>query len=100
MNSKDFNWRTALTQIFSASVNQQTLEEAAELMVAVSSYDHTYHEECLVSLDEAINAAKNGDRFVIECINKSGYKVSEVDQGLTLLKDFRSIYLENFNRVQ
>ena len=100
MNSKDFDWRTALMQIFSASVNQQTLEEAAELMVSVSSRDHAYHEECLSSLNGAINAAEHGDGSIIECINKSGYKVSKVDQGLDLLKDFRSIYLENFNRAQ
>jgi len=100
MINSEFDWKSALGQLFSASVNQQTLEEAAELMVSVSSGDPGYHEECLFVLDRAISSAESGDVAVIAHINKSGYQVSDVDAALELLRDFRSVYLDEFNRLR
>lgn len=100
MINSEFDWKSALGQLFAASVNQQTLEEAAELMVSISSNDPGYHEECLFVLEKAISSAKTGDETVISYINKSGYQVSDVEAALELLRDFRSVYLDEFNRKQ
>ncbi len=97
--NKTFDWKTSLFQLFAASVNQQTLEEAAELMVSVSAHDASYHDECVKTLEEAIRSAEAGDDFVISCINKSGYKVTTFDDALELLRDFRAVYLEEFGRA-
>jgi hypothetical protein len=100
MNAQPFDWKSALSQLFAASVNQQTLEEAAELMVSVSKRDRSYHEECIATLDKAISAAEAGDDAVIVCINKSGYKVVNVEEALEILSDFRSIYLQEYDNAQ
>ena len=99
MINREFDWKSALEQLFSSSVNQQTLEEAAELMVSVSCVDSSYHEECLLALDKAISSAEMGDQWVIACINKSGYQVVNIDSALNLLRDFQSTYLDEFNRA-
>lgn len=95
---KNFEWKPALLQLFSATVNQHTLEEASELMVSVSAADRDYHEECLATLHEAILASEVGDADVIMCINKSGYQVSTFDDAIDLLNDFLSIYIEAYRR--
>ena len=100
MLNNEFDWKSALGQLFAASVNQQTLEEAAEVMVSVSSNDPYYHEECLFVLDKAIASAETGDEAVIAHINKSGYQVSDIDAALELLRDFRTVYLDEFNRLR
>lgn len=93
MPANTVNWKENLEQIFSASVNQQTLEEAAELMVSVSASDLTYHEECVHSLEEGIRAANRGETVVIDIINKSGYQVQSATDASELLSDFLRIYL-------
>ena len=98
MSSNGFDWRAAMQQLFAATVNQQTLEEAAELMVSISASDEEYHNECLYTLDEAIHAAVEGDDSIIPSINKSGYKVADLADAIDLLQDFRSVYLEEYNR--
>jgi hypothetical protein len=98
MPTTEFDWKAALEQLFAATVNQQTLEEAAELMVSASSVDPSYHEECLFVLDTAIASAEAGDEIVITCVNKSGYQVADTGEALELLRDFRSTYLAEFRR--
>jgi hypothetical protein len=99
MAAQNVEWRKALEQLFSASVNQQTLEEAAELMVSVSASDRSYHTECLNAIKGGIKAAEAGDESVQALINKSGYQVSSNADALELLKDFESIYLQRFGQV-
>ncbi|WP_131721683.1 hypothetical protein [Xanthomonas sp. NCPPB 1128] len=99
MIGKNFDWKAALGQLFSATVNQQTLEEAAELMVSVSSNDDDYHDECLYLLDSAIHAAESGDLEVLNLINGSGYKVYDINSAIELLSDFKSIYMCEFNKA-
>jgi hypothetical protein len=99
MSRKEIDWKDGLEQLFSASVNQQTLEEAAELMVSVSSSDHDYHDECLTLFEEGIKAARAGDNVVIALINKSGYQVSSTVDAVKLLEDFQRIYLEEFRKL-
>ena len=91
-------WLESLEQLFSASVNQQTLEEAAVLIVSVSTVDPLYHAECLNAIDQAIAAATNGDPSVLAAINTSGYQVWTTGDAVTLLNDFRTIYLREFAR--
>lgn len=98
MVSENFDWRSALLQLFSATVNQQTLEEAAELMVSVSATDETYHEECLFTLERATQAAEGGDESIKDCINKSGYQVGNLSDAAELLNDFRHVYMEEYAR--
>lgn len=99
MKTENFNWKTGLADLFGGSVNQQTLKEAAELMVNVSVLDRDYHDECLTMLNEGILAAKAGDKSVMDCINKSGYQVSTTPEAAKLLDDFREIYLKEYERT-
>lgn len=99
MTTENFDWKSALADLFGGTVNQQTLEEAAELMVSVSAGDAGYHVECLAMLDEGGRAAREGDSSVIGCINKSGYQVSTTEEAATLLLDFREIYVAEYERA-
>lgn len=99
MTANDFDWREALAQLFAATVNQQTLEEAVELMVSVSASDRGYHEECMHVLDSAIASAASGRDEVIAPINKSGYQVSDANAALELLQEFRALYVDEFSRT-
>lgn len=99
MNNKDYDWKSALSQLFAATVNQQTLEEAAELMVSVSVRDPDYHQECLLVLDAAIHANCAEHEFLISSINKSGYQVITHEEACDLLREFRTLYLQEFQRV-
>lgn len=96
---KNFDWKKALLQMFAATVNQQTLEEAAELMISVSEADLEYHEECLLVFDEALRASETEGGFVISCINKSGYQVSSFQEAKELLQEFRAIYVREFQQA-
>jgi len=99
MTTQTTKWKDELEQIFSASVNQQTLEEAAKLIVSVSTLDLSYHEEILSALNEGLQAARTGDNSVIGLINKSGYQVSSAIHAADLLEDFLRIYLTEFRRA-
>lgn len=100
MAIEDFDWKSALADLFGGTVNQQTLEEAAELMVSVSAVDVSYHVECLAMLDGGICAAREGDCSVIGCINKSGYQVSTTEEAESLLIDFRAIYVAEYGKTE
>lgn len=99
MTHQEASWRADLQQLFAASVNQQTLEEAAELMVSVSATEPNYHAECLTLLDAGIDAAMAHDEAVIPIINKSGYQVVSTAEAAELLQEFKAIYLKEFDRV-
>jgi hypothetical protein len=99
MPELNFDWKTGLADLFGGTVNQQTLEEAAELMISVSASDITYHQECLTMLNEGIRAAYSGDGSIITCINKSGYQVSTTTEAAVLLNDLRTIYLSEYART-
>lgn len=94
----NFNWKESLNDLFAATVNQQTIEEAAEAMASVGVSDAEYHRECILTLDEAMRAVKDGDYYVIDCINKSGYQVRDAGGALVLLGDFKMAYLEEFSK--
>lgn len=96
MTTINFDWKSGLADLFGGSVNQQTLEEAAEQMTSVSTSDESYHEECLMMLDEGIRSANSGDNSIMSCINKSGYQVSTATEAVRLLTDLRKIYLNKF----
>lgn len=100
MNARPSQWREDLEQLFAATVNQQTLEEAADLMVSVSTSDESYHAECLTAIDQGINAADGGDRSVIDAINKSGYQVTTTEAAADLLRDLRAIYRAAYDRAR
>ena len=93
---KTVDWKAALTELFGGTVNQQTLEDAAELMVSVSAIDAAYHLECLSMLDAGLHAAQQGDFSVLAIVNKSGYRVSTLEEAANLLVDFRKIYLTEY----
>lgn len=92
-------WITFLGELFSATVNQQTLEEAVELMLLVSGSNREYHRHCVETLDLAIAAAKRGNEAVIPEINRSGYRVASAEEALRLLTDFRQIYLSGHEQL-
>lgn len=93
-----FNWKENLNDLFAATVNQQSIEEAAEIMASVGVSDEEYHRACVFTLDEAMRAIKAGDNYVIYCINKSGYQVRDVGSALVLLSDFKEAYLKEFSK--
>lgn len=99
MTTEKFDWKSSLAELFSATVNQQTIEEAVELMLSVSAEDSSYHNECLLMLDEGLQAAREGDSSVISCINKSGYQVLTTTDAAALLLDFRETYLTEYKRT-
>ncbi|WP_122687687.1 hypothetical protein [Pseudomonas viridiflava] len=93
-----FNWKENLSDLFAATVNQQTIEEAAEVMASVGVSDEGYHRECIFKLDEAMRAIKAGDNYVIDCINRSGYQVGDIGSTLVLLGDLKDAYLKEFSK--
>lgn len=93
-----FNWKENLNDLFAATVNQQSIEEAAEIMASVGVSDEEYHRACVFTLDEAMRAIKAGDNYVIDCINKSGYQVRDAGSALVLLSDFKEAYLKEFSK--
>jgi hypothetical protein len=100
MSVRDPDWIAGLSQLFSATVNQQTLEEAAELMVSVSVQDRCYHEECRRVFDSALCATEADDVALISAINGSGYRVSDRREALDLVRELQHIYLHKFHRAK
>lgn len=90
------NWDNELEQLFSATVSQSTLEEAVELMVAISSSDDSYHRLLITVFDCGIKSCEEGNDKVIKLINKSGYQVKSIEAALGLLQDFYAIYLSEY----
>lgn len=64
------NWENNLGDLFSATVNQQSLEEAVEMMVSVSEDDLEYHNTCIATLNSAILSCQNGNDETIALIIK------------------------------
>lgn len=94
-----FDWQTSLARLFAATVNQEPLEDAADLMVSVSARDSTYHEECLATLKGGIQGCDNSEAGVIAAINKSGYKVASLEEAKELLVEFLEIYEHKYRQV-
>lgn len=94
------SWQEKLGDLFSATVNQQSLEEAAEIMVSVSEDDIEYHKECVSVLEKAIHSCGNGSIDAISEINRSGYQVNSIDAAKKLLEDFLGIYLKEYELSQ
>jgi len=95
----EFHWREALRVLFAGTVNQQTLEEAAELMVYVSTRTPKCHEEYLYVLDASIEVTSSGSDELFSLINTSGYRVYDTAGALELLSDFRKIYVGEYERA-
>ncbi|NBF08445.1 hypothetical protein [Pseudomonas sp. Fl4BN1] len=91
-----FEWREHLLDMFAGTVNQQTLEEAAEEMASLSFCYPGFHENYLRTFDFAIDALRSGDNYPIECINRSGYKAHDVEGALELIEDFKTLYIKFF----
>ena len=98
MNVEGYSWKLALSDLFGGTVNQQTLEEAADLMVSVSIGNFNYHMDCISMLDSGLLAAKEGDSSLIDCINKSGYKVSSAEEAGRIIQELREIYMDAYNK--
>jgi len=90
------SWQENLGDLFSATVNQQSLEEAAEMMVSVSEDDLEYHNTCISALNSAIKSCRDGNDEVITLINKSGYQVDSIEKAQKILEDFLDIYLSEY----
>jgi hypothetical protein len=87
------NWKQNLERLFSASVNQGTLEDAADLIAHVSARDVSYHAECMHALEQGIRAADAGDSVVVDIINTSRYRVDSASEAGEMLREFLQIYL-------
>jgi hypothetical protein len=96
----EFNWKDALEQLFAATVNQEPLEDAAQLMASFSLVDESYHDECLVLFKKGKSLANDKDESIIKYINKSGYSVSSFDQAHALLADFEMEYLKAYSAAR
>lgn len=95
---ENLNWNSTLADLFASVVNQQTFEEAAQMMVFVSEDDKSYHKLWLTALDEGIRAARNRNPAVVDCINNSGsgYRAVDADDAAELLVTFRDIYIKEY----
>lgn len=91
-----FDWKASLAKLFAATVNQEPLEDAADLMVSVSARDASYHAECLATLEGGIQACDSGEIEVLSAINRSGYKVATLDEAKELLVEFLEIYEQRY----
>lgn len=98
MSRANVSWESDLSKIFASSVNQQSLEEAAELIVDVSLDDQEYHGVFISAINQGIRAANDGDKRVIDCINGSGDRANIFQQASELLSDFKEIYLREYDR--
>jgi len=78
---------TVLEQIFAASVNQGTLEDAAEEMAANASCDPALKVEYTQALEAAIKAGNQGEQYVVAAINGSGYQVTTPQDGALLCSE-------------
>jgi hypothetical protein len=94
-----FDWKKSLARLFAATVNQESLEDAAELMVSVSARDSSYHAECLATLRGGIKACDSGDEDVISAIGRSGYTVSSLGEAKELLMEFLGIYEDSYHQA-
>jgi|SRR5882757_5628830 len=94
-----FDWKTPLSAIFGGAINQEPLEDAADLMVSVSARDPGYHSENLAALQAGIQACDNGSTDVISVIHKSGYRVSSLEEAKELLVEFLGIYEEKYRQA-
>ncbi|RYG12927.1 MAG: hypothetical protein EON96_13220 [Caulobacteraceae bacterium] len=90
----------ALKQLFAATVNQQSLEEAVELMVGVSGSDDTYHHELSQTFVFARTLAKEKDERLLRFINSSGYQVHDFGEAEQLLSDFQALYEGRHNELR
>ena len=86
------DWKVELGRLFGGAVNQDTLEEAVDIMVAVSAKYPSYHELYLMALKGGVRACDEGDPAVMEAINRSGYRAYDLDQARELMEDFLDIY--------
>jgi hypothetical protein len=93
----NFDWRDALEQLFAATLNQEPLEDASQIMASVSSRDPEYHVECLFLFEKGKELAQSSDISIINYINKSGYKISSFDEAHDLIEDFESEYTKSYN---
>lgn len=81
-----------LEQLFGAFVNQGTIEEAAAWMsgLAIS------HPDLSIEFDDvlrrSIEAAGQGERWVIEAVNLSGYRVQSASEARELCVDLLNAY--------
>lgn len=94
-----FDWQTSLARLFAATVNQEPLEDAADMMVSVSARDSTYHAECLATLKGGIQACDGDEKSLISAINKSGYKVASLGEAKELLVEFLEIYEQKYHQA-
>lgn len=92
----EFEWKERFLDMFAATVNQQTLEEAAEDMASLSFCYPGFHDDYLRTFDFAISALRSGDAYPFECINRSGYKAYDVESALELVEGLRDIYMKNY----
>ncbi|SEL93818.1 hypothetical protein SAMN05216359_1301 [Roseateles sp. YR242] len=94
-----FDWKASLARLFAATVNQEPLENAADLMVSVSARDASYHTECVATLEGGIQACDKGETEVLSAINQSGYKVGTLDEAKELLVEFLEIYEQRYREA-
>lgn len=92
----EFDWKHALEQLFSATLNQEPIEEACELLVSISLNDESYHEECLFLFKKGNELIDEENSLIIDFINKSGYQIASFDDAREILTDFERTYLDAY----
>lgn len=93
------NWREMLTDIFAGYVNQQTLDDASDQMVFVSSDNLRFHTDFLNAIEKGLEAARSDDTVVCDIINKSGYRASTTQEACDLLLELRRIYVDKYQQA-
>ena len=93
-------WTETLLDVFSAYINQGTIEEGVSQMVFVSSDSPEQHEAFCDALFEGIQAASSSDSRIRDIINSSGYQASSDEEAVALIKEVEVAYLKRFNETR
>ena len=87
-----------LDNIFSAYVNQGTLEEAAAWMADLTRNHPELAEEFITALQNGMAAASKGDRSVIKAVNAGGYQVSTTQEAGEYCLKLLSLYTKQLRK--
>jgi len=94
------HWRETLADIFGGYLNQQTIEDAVDQMIFVSSANDQYHQAFQLAFSKGIESVRAGDKSIIDVINTSGFQVDSFDSAARLIGEFQETYLRHFEQAK
>jgi hypothetical protein len=93
------SWKEELDQIFGAYVRQETLETAANDMANISDAYPEMHDQFVLTLARAVEAAHAGDVEICRSIESSGYYCSDTAEAEKICGELLTLYQGRFARL-